>query len=197
MRDNKETLEERIQRVLREEVAILPYDAHWPEMFRMEKEHLLSCLPNELIRRIEHFGSTAVPGLGAKPIVDILVGVTDLEAAKVRIAPVLESQGYEYFWRPTHGDDGPPFYAWFIKRDPQTGARTHHIHMVTDDLADQWDRLLFRDYLMEHPDVAREYEKLKIQLATTSSKDRVAYTDGKTDFVVRVTEQAKRYYGKA
>ena len=65
---------------MREEVAIVPYDPHWPELFRMEKEHLLSCLPNELIRRIEHFGSTAVPGLAAKPIVDILVEVTDLDA---------------------------------------------------------------------------------------------------------------------
>ena len=62
---------------------------------------------------------------------------------------------------------------------------------------DPWDRLLFRDYLREHPEVAREYEGLKTRLATALSKDRLAYTDGKTDFVVEVTEQAKRYYGKA
>src|SRR5262245_61556348 len=98
-----ETLEERIRRVVREEIAIVPYDPRWPEMFRREKEHLLSCLPNERVRRVEHFGSTAVPGLAAKPIVDILVEVTDLTATRDRIVPILEGQGYEYFWRPTHG----------------------------------------------------------------------------------------------
>jgi GrpB-like predicted nucleotidyltransferase (UPF0157 family) len=117
-----ETLEERIARVVREEVAIVPYDPTWPAAFLAEKAHLLSCLPAHLIRRVEHFGSTAVPGLAAKPIVDVLVEVTDLEATKTLIASVLEAQGYDYFWRPTHGDDGPPFYAWFIKRDPRSAC---------------------------------------------------------------------------
>lgn len=192
-----ETLEQRIQRVVREEVAIATYDPAWPESFRQEKERLLSCLPKDLIRRVEHFGSTAVPGLAAKPIVDMLVEVTDLEATKVRIAPLLEAQGYEYFWRPTLGDDGPPFYAWFIKRDRQTGARTHHIHMVEGHFTEHWDRLFFRDYLIEHPEVAREYEALKMRLASASPHDRVAYTRGKTEFIIKVTEQAKRYYGRA
>src|SRR5262245_44563661 len=125
-----ETLEERIRRVAREEVAIVPYDPRWPELFRREKEHLLSCLPGGLVRRVEHFGSTAVPGLAAKPVIDMLVEVSDLQAARVCIVPVLEAQGYDYFWRRTRGDDGPPFYAWFIKRDPATGMRTHHIHIV-------------------------------------------------------------------
>ena len=192
-----ETLEQRIERVVQEEVAIVPYDPRWPEIFRSEKDHLLSCLPNDLIRRVEHFGSTAVPGLAAKPVVDVLVEVTDLPATRVRIAPVLEAQGYDYFWRPTHGDDGPPFYAWFIKRDPGTGARTHHIHMVEPDFGEHWDRLLFRDYLIEHPQVAREYEDLKFRLASAYPNDRVAYMKGKTEFVLRITEQAKRFYGKA
>src|SRR2546426_7593765 len=111
-----ETLQQRIRRVLREHVSIVPYDPKWPELFRQEKEHLLSCLPADLIRRVEHFGSTAVPGLAAKPIVDMLVEVTSLEEAKQRIVPILEAQGYDYFWRPTWGDDVPPWYAWFIKR---------------------------------------------------------------------------------
>lgn len=76
----------------------------------------------------------------------MLVEVTDLRATRDRIVPVLQSQGYDYFWRPTYGDDGPPFYAWFIKRKPSTGARTHHIHMVESRFAEHWDRLLFRDY---------------------------------------------------
>ena len=198
MQSGMETPEQRIARVVREEIAISPYDPRWSESFRQEKEHLLACLPKHLVRRIEHFGSTAVPGLAAKPIVDMLVEVSDLLATRNRIAPVLESQGYEYFWRPTHGDDGPPFYAWFIKRDPRTGARTHHIHMVEveGDFTEHWDSLLFRDYLIEQAEVAKEYETLKHRLACAPAQDRVAYTQGKTEFIVRVTEQAKRYYGE-
>lgn len=189
-----DTLRERIERVVGEDIAICPYNSRWPELFRLEKEHLRSCLPTDLVGRIEHFGSTAVPGLAAKPIVDILVEVTALKATRERIAPVLESQGYDYFWRPTHGDDGPPFYAWFIKRDPGTGARTNHIHMVEAHFAEHWDRLLFRDYLIEQPEVAKEYEALKLRLASACHQDRVAYTRGKTEFIVKVTEQAKRHY---
>ena len=191
-----ETLEQRIRRAVQEDVAIVPYDPRWPELFRREKEHLLSCLPAELIRRVEHFGSTAVPGLAAKPVVDLLVEVADLQATRTRIAPLLESQGYDYFWRPTHGDDGPPFYAWFIKRDPGTGARTHHIHMVEAGFVEHWDRLLFRDYLAARPQVALQYQRLKLHLASAYPHDRVAYTRGKTEFIVRVTEEAKQFYSK-
>jgi GrpB-like predicted nucleotidyltransferase (UPF0157 family) len=191
--DLVETLEQRIQRAVAEDVSVVPYDPRWPEQFRQEKEHLLSCLPRDLIGRIEHFGSTAVPHLAAKPIIDILVEVTDLEETRTRIAPVLESQGYDYFWRPSMFD-GPPFYAWFIKRNP-AGVRTHHIHMVERHF-EHWDRLLFRDYLIAHPQVAEEYQALKAHLATAYPNDRVAYTQGKTEFVVRVTGQAKHIYGK-
>jgi len=184
-----ETLAERIERITREHVSIVSYDPGWPFLFEEEKKHLLSCLPRELIGRIEHFGSTAIPGMAAKPIVDILVEVTSLEETKARIVPLLNAQGYEYFWRPSHGDDIPPFYAWFIKRNP-AGIRTHHIHMVEKDF-EQWDRLLFRDYLIEHPDVAREYESLKVDLARTYPNDRVAYTNGKTGYVTRITQLAK------
>lgn len=189
-----ESLEQKVRRVVQEEVEIVAYDSTWPETFRQEKEHLLSCLPQDLVKRVEHFGSTAVSGLAAKPVVDILVEVSDLQETRGRIAPVLESQGYDYFWRPTHGDDGPPFYAWFIRRDLRTGARSHHIHMVESSFTSHWDRLLFRDYLRAHPETAREYQALKLQLASDSPKDRVAYTRGKTRFISTVTEQAKRFY---
>lgn len=191
-----ESLEERIRRAVREEIAVVPYDVRWPEQFRREKEHLLSCLPSDLVRRVEHFGSTAVPGLAAKPIVDMLVEVTDLGATRKRIVPILEQQGYDYFWRPTHGDGGPPFYAWFIKRDPATGVRTHHIHMVEAGFTEHWDRLYFRDYLIEQPSVAQEYQRLKEHFAAAHPNDRVAYTNAKSEFVVRVTEQAKRLYAE-
>lgn len=190
-----ETLEEKVARVVKEEVAIAPYDSRWPDMFEQERLHLLSCLPLELVKRIEHFGSTAIPGTFAKPIVDIIVEVTSLDETKRRIAPVLEAQGYDYFWRPSWGDDTPPFYAWFIKRDGN-GKRTHHIHMVEPDF-EHWERLLFRDYLIEHPNVAREYSELKEKLYVTHSNNRVAYTDAKTNFIKSITEKAKRYYKKA
>jgi GrpB-like predicted nucleotidyltransferase (UPF0157 family) len=192
-----ETPEERIERLVREEIAIVAYDPAWRESFLREKQHLESCLPLELIHRVEHFGSTSVPGLAAKPIIDILVEVTDLGATRNRIAPILEEQGYEYIWRPTSGDDGPPFYAWFIKRDAQSGARTHHIHMVEAQFTAHWDRLLFRDYLLEHPIVAKEYEALKMHLSSLTTRDRVAYTQGKTEFITRVTELARKNYGRA
>ena len=195
MKKTKETLEEKIARVVREEVAVVSYDPLWPEMFEQERLHLLSCLPRDLVKRIEHFGSTAVPGLCAKPIVDILVEVTSLEETKKRIAPILEAQGYDYFWRPSWGDDTPPFYAWFIKRD-RNGKRTHHIHMVEVDF-EHWDRLLFRDYLIEHPDVAQEYSELKEKFSRVHRSDRVAYTEAKTEFIRDVTQRAKQYYKKA
>ena len=125
-----ETLEEKIARVVKENVAVVPYDPCWRDMFLQERRHLLSCLPADLLKRIEHFGSTAVPGLTAKPIVDILVEVTSLDETRIRIAPILEAQGYDYFWRPTWGNDTPPFYAWFIKRD-NTGKRTASMSLVS------------------------------------------------------------------
>jgi len=181
--------EQRIQRAVREDIAIVPYDPRWPAMFREEVEHLRACLPQDLVGRIEHFGSTAVPGLASKPIIDMLVEVTSLAEARRRIVPVLESQGYDYFWRPSFGDSTPPFYAWFIKRD-SSGRRTHHIHMVESHF-EHWDRLLFRDYLTAHPDAALQYQELKMLLAAKCPNDRVAYTKGKTDFISRVMEKAK------
>lgn len=195
MKGRMETLEEKIARVVKEEVAVVQYDLRWPEMFDQERLHLLSCLPDNLIKRIEHFGSTAVPGLSAKPIVDILVEVASLDETKKRIVPILEAQGYEYFWRPSLGDNTPPFYAWFIKRDTN-GNRTYHIHMVESHF-EHWDRLLFRDYLIQHPDVAKEYGNLKMRLSRTHLNDRAAYTQAKSDFVRQVTARAKQYYKNA
>ncbi len=190
MQTPREAIEQRILRVTQEEIAIVPYDHAWPESFLQEKEHLLSCLPNDLIGRIEHFGSTAVPGLAAKPIIDMLIEVTDLQEVRQRIAPLLESQSYDYFCRPTAGDDVPPFYAWFIKRNAQ-GSRTHHLHMVEAGFP-HWDRLFFRDYLIEYPQVAAQYQSLKLKLAQKHPNDRIAYTQGKNEFIEMVTQQAKQ-----
>jgi GrpB-like predicted nucleotidyltransferase (UPF0157 family) len=179
-----------IARLIREHVEIVPYDSRWPQLFALEKAHLLGVLPGDVIRRIEHFGSTAVPGLVAKPVVDMLVEVNDLEAVKARVVPILESEGYDYVWRPTSGEDVPPWYAWFIKRN-SAGVRTHHIHMVEAGFP-QWDALRFRDHLRAHPDVAAEYAALKRRLVAEFPHDRIAYTQGKTEFVTRSTESRMR-----
>lgn len=195
-KNDMETLEQKIKRVMKEEISIEPYNPVWPPMFQNEKEHLLTCLPNNLIRRIEHFGSTAVPNLAAKPIIDMLVEVTSLQETREKIVPILESQGYDYFWRPTWGDNIPPFYAWFIKRNTN-GIRTHHIHMVENDFVEHWDRLLFRDFLIKHPETAKKYESLKLRFTNEFQYDRVTYTKSKTEFIQRITQMAKEYYGKS
>jgi len=82
---------------VKEKVAVVPYDPIRPKIYEQERLHLLACLPTDLIKRIEHFGSTSVPGLSAKPIIDILVEVTSLDKTREIISPVLEAQGYDYF----------------------------------------------------------------------------------------------------
>jgi len=122
----------------------------------------------------------------------MLVEVKSLETTREIVPSILEKQGYDYFWRPTWGDDIPPFYAWFIKRN-EKGERAHHIHMVESDF-EHWDRLLFRDYLIEFKDVATEYKKLKMKLAKKFAANRIKYTEEKTEFITRITQEAKNYY---
>ncbi len=187
-----EKLRKRIDELVKEEISIVPYEPVWRKMFEDEADFLREKLPQSLIKRIEHFGSTAVPGLSAKPIIDILVEVTSLEETKRQIVPVLEAEGYEYIWRPAFGDSGPPYYAWFIKRNLK-GKRTHHIHMVEAD-SELWDRLYFRDYLKEFPKVAERYNDLKRELSKQYPNNRVKYTEEKSEFILSVTEKAKKYY---
>ena len=186
----RENLESRIERVLRDEIEIVDYDPDWPRLFEVEARYLRAVLPAGSIGRVEHFGSTAIPGMPAKPIVDMLIETRSLEETQQLIVPELESRGYDYFWR----TDVPAPYSWFIKRD-ERGRRTHHLHM--DEAGSSlWERLLFRDYLREFPFEARLYDELKRRLAREHRKDRIAYTQGKTDFVVSMTEAAKRYYNR-
>ena len=184
----KKSLEERIEEAIREEILIAPYDPSWPQLFEIEAALLKRILPKSIVIRIEHFGSTAVQGLAAKPIIDMLVEVSSLADTQAQIVPILEAAGYDYFWR----TDVSPSYAWFIKRDSQ-GKRTHHIHMVEAD-SKLWERLYFRDYLREFPEEAKDYARLKQSLAEKFSHDRIAYTEAKAEYVVAITETAKRYY---
>lgn len=188
-----ESFDDKLRRVLAEPIEIVEYDAAWPETFAAEEARMRSYFPEELILRVEHIGSTAVPGLAAKPIVDILVGVTDVEVVRDAVSPRMEAAGYDFFWRPTRGSDIGPFYPWFIGRDAE-GRRVSHIHVVGMDDAEQWDRVLFRDYLRDHPDASMEYGRLKRELADRFAQDRETYTEKKTAFIERITQVAKREY---
>ena len=183
------SLEQRIEEAIREEISIVPYDPQWPRLYEREAAFLRRTLPEAVVIKIEHFGSTAVPGLVAKPVIDVLVQVSSLEDTREQVVPILEAAGYDYFWR----TDVSPAYAWFIKRD-SAGKRTHHIHMVEAD-SNLWERLYFRDYLRSFPEEAKRYAELKQSLAVKHPKDRVAYTLSKTEYVVSITERAKRHYG--
>lgn len=185
----KKSLEQRIEEAVREEISIAPHDPGWPNLYENEAAFLRLKLPQSVVIKIEHFGSTAVPGLAAKPVIDVLVQVSSLEETKEQIVPILEAEGYDYFWR----TDDSPAYAWFIKRDSE-GKRTHHIHMVEAD-SKLWERLYFRDYLSEFPEEAKRYAELKQALAERYPNDRMAYTEGKAEYVIAITERAKRRYG--
>jgi GrpB-like predicted nucleotidyltransferase (UPF0157 family) len=162
-------------------VQIVPYDARWPNRFEEERKLLHEAIGPWLIGPIEHIGSTAVPGLAAKPTVDIMAGVESLDASRPALA-VLEECGYCYFpYRPdvTH---------WFCK--PSPAFRTHHLHLVPVQSRLWIERLAFRDYLRAHPDVRSEYADLKRRLAELHRFDREAYTDAKSRFVQRILEKA-------
>lgn len=179
-----------VQRALQERVEIVPYDPAWPARFEEEAARLRAQLPAELIGRIEHFGSTAVPGLAAKPIIDMLVEVRSMADVVQRIAPELKRQGYEFFWRDRERGLPGIAYAWFIRRDA-AGRRTHHIHFLEAG-SSEWERLLFRDHLRAHPEAARAYGELKQRIAAEHPDDRVAYAKAKTRFVRAAMEAARR-----
>lgn len=184
-------LKKRVENLVREKIEITDYDPDWPNMFKKEAIYLKKILPEKIVKRIEHFGSTAIPGISAKPVIDILVEVSSLSETKKSIVPILKSKGYDYFWRPTIGDE-PPFYAWFIKRNAK-GKRTHHIHMVEKG-SELWDRIFFRDYLRKFPKEAKKYDLLKRSLSKKFKNDRIAYTKSKTEFITNLTRKAKKYY---
>jgi GrpB-like predicted nucleotidyltransferase (UPF0157 family) len=168
-------------RALAEPVEVVDYDPAWPARFAEESERLRALLPPRLIGRIEHIGSTAVPGLAAKPIVDIAVEVPDLEIVRREIATVLEAEGYAFLWRPSSPGGTDIDYAWFIRRDT-AGRRTHHVHMLPPG-SPYWDRVTFRDHLRAHPEVAAAYAALKRRAAAEHPGDRAAYARAKGRFI--------------
>lgn len=167
-----------------DDVVLMPYDGQWPHLFAQEAARVRHLL-GDLVTRVEHIGSTAVPGLDAKPIIDLLVGVRSLHEGEQQAVPPLEAIGYSY-WR-----DNPNQERMFlVKGLPPNGPRTHHLHMVEPTSA-EWERVLFRDYLRAHPDEAQQYAQLKHQLAAQFPYDREAYTDGKASYIVAVMAKAR------
>lgn len=176
-----------VSRALSDPVVLSDYDPRWPVLFAAEAvrlRHLLAGIP---IGRIEHIGSTAVPGLRAKPIVDLMVEVPDYECVRQRIAPILRKSGYEFFWRPVSPGDAEIDYAWFIRRTAD-GRRTHHVHMAPAG-SRYWDRLAFRDRLRADPALAADYAAIKSAACATSGGDRKAYARAKSAFIRRVLER--------
>jgi len=161
-------------------VRLVPYTGEWKQLFEEEKG-LLQTAIGQYVLDIQHVGSTAIPGMVAKPIIDIGIAVTCFEEATVCVGPV-EQLGYEY-----RGEHGIPRRHYFVKGDP----RTHHIHM-NESGSRAWQNLvLFRDYLIQHAEVAEEYAALKVEVAQQYSTDREAYLDGKAPFIERILENAR------
>ncbi len=164
-------------------IVVVEYDPDWVRQYEAERTLILQII-GEHVAAIEHMGSTAVPGLAAKPIIDILLGVRALGEAPACIQP-LANIGYEYV--PEY-ETSIPERRYFHKGPPQ--ARTHHLHMV-EVTSEFWKRqLAFRDYLRAHPAVAREYAELKQALAVQYKWDRSGYTDAKSAFVQAVLAKA-------
>ena len=167
---------------------MVPYDPSWPGRYLELEDLLKRSLPRGIWTRIEHIGSTAIPGLSAKPIIDVQVAVTSLDRVRREVVPVMNELGFEYIWRPTMGEQAP-FYAWFIARNT-SGQRTAHVHMVEPDAASS-DRIIFRDHLRTHPDDANRYEQLKARLLAVHANDRAAYTMGKSGFITSILDTSR------
>ena len=165
-------------------VSIVEYCPQWREMFEEEKQ-LLQAVLGEISVEVEHIGSTAVNGLAAKPIIDIMIGLPDFSVAE-KLVTRIEALSYEYIKK---YEDEMPFRRFFVKN--QNGIRTHQIHMVEIG-SEFWGRhLLFRDYLRQNPGMVNEYAALKKQLAEREWVDVNEYADAKTEFIRSIETKAK------
>lgn len=161
-------------------IVVVAYDPSWPARFQVEQALLAEILSPWLVAAIEHVGSTSVPGLVAKPIIDILVPVASLEGSRAAIEP-LRQLGYQYY------PYKPEQMHWFCK--PSHSMRTHHLHMVVYRSSIWVERLAFRDALRAHPELAAQYAELKLQLAAQHRVDREQYTEAKGPFIQSVLER--------
>ncbi len=168
-----------------DDIELVEADPKWPALFEQEKVRLLQALNGEELLEIEHFGSTAIPRLAAKPIIDILIAVPCVDVAKERFVYKLKQLEY-VFWP----DNPKRDRLFFVKGMPPFGKRrTHHVH-VAERPSDMWSRLKFRDYLCDNEIERENYAALKRSLATQFDNDREAYTAAKNEFVERIMQLA-------
>ncbi len=160
-----------------------PYDTAWTLLFAALREQLKSAL-GPLALRVEHVGSTAVPGLSAKPVIDIDVVIAD-ETGLSQVTDALRPLGYEH-----QGDLGiEGREAFGLERAGQAGA-DHHLYVCRESGRELQRHLVFRDYLIAHPERAAEYGQLKQALAQRLGEDREAYTEAKAEFVEAILREA-------
>ncbi len=164
-------------------IIIEPYNPEWPEFFKGESS-LIKLSIGRFITVIEHIGSTSVPGLAAKPIIDMLIGVKSL-ADSPRFVPHLEQMGYVYV--PEYEVDLPERRYLYKQQD---GEDSFHLHMVEPQSGFFRRHIAFRDYLRTHPESVAAYTELKIRLAREFGSDRAGYTDAKTEFIQSIERKA-------
>ena len=164
-------------------IEVAPYDARWPAAFEQERALLAEALGPWLAGPPEHIGSTAVPGLAAKPVIDIMAPVHTLAASRPAIEAARELGYVHYPYK-------PDVIHWFCK--PSAAHRTHHLHLVPLGSPLWRERLAFRDALRADPELRASYQALKLDLAQRHRLVREAYTDAKTPFIEQVLRQAAR-----
>lgn len=163
--------------IIGEPIRLVSYVPTWPAQFEEERAVLEDAIGPRVTGGIHHVGSTAVPNLDAKPIIDILVGVESLKVSRACFGPLAK---LDYLYAPYRVDE----MHWFCK--PHPSRRTHHLHLIPTDSKRFGDELAFRDRLRANPKTAEKYAALKHALAERFAKNREAYTDAKTDFIRRV-----------
>lgn len=170
-----------LQQAIDEPVHLAEYDPAWPTCFEAERDRLLKIFPIELID-VQHIGSTAIPGMSAKPIIDVMAGVASMAVAHALFEPILD-HGYV---TSVEFNASLTDRRWFMRH--ANGHRTHHLHVVVHE-SDLWrQRLAFRDALRADPVLAERYAVLKSELAFHHRADREAYTSAKSEFVRSVVE---------
>lgn len=162
-------------------IHVVPYDPSWVAQFEREKDVLETLLAPWRRGPIEHVGSTAIPGLCAKPVIDMMVGVTSLRESEPAKAALREA-GYHYAEYKTD------VMHWFCK--PSFAMRTHHLHLIPYGAPLWHDRLKFRDMLRTDSTLAADYAALKLDLASKFEFDREAYTEAKSPFIARILSSA-------
>ena len=161
---------------------LVEYQPAWVALFEEEAARIRGALGDRILT-VEHVGSTAIPGMPAKPVLDLLVGIPSF-AHGLELHPALATLGYEH--RP---DEEIPDRLFFRRRLPD-GRRTHHLSLAEPASHHYRVTICFRDYLRTHPDAAFEYRLLKEGLAETHMLDRSSYSEGKTAFVQEILRQA-------